>query len=218
MSNPSRHLYKAARMANNIDALEHPKRWRRRAKNILLVLVLFCMMMMMMGQLAQAVPFGVTIGNISVSYDAPKVTDNSQCNIEALRKGVPETLTYTIPLGMDVNAPQLYLLNDSLPSVSEIKRMLGTNVEKDELISLSIGSWQVCGQTGVGGCIVSGGIENALGQRRWYDGRVIIYFQKGPYLCCIDKQRIRSTHSESEVRGEMEKFNESLKTLKVDIT
>jgi len=166
---------------------------------------------------AQAIPFGVTVGNVSVSYDIPKLTDNGfrvsvqHSEIESYQSPYNQA-SYTIPLGMSPGAPELSLYPGSLPTLQQVKQVLGMDVEEPELVNLSAGPWQ----PGIGGYIVTGGSENALGQRAWYGGRASVYFQRGSYVCCVNKA-FRHCHSEPEVRNAMNVFNDSLTKLKVVI-
>lgn len=176
---------------------------------------------------AQGIPYAVTIGNVSVSYDIPKLHDGdftihvSHAQVESPQSPYYNQTSYDISLGQISNTPLLSIYPGSLPSISYVKKNLAYNggpniIEKDELVNLSAGSWQVCGQPGIGGYIVTGDPENALGQRAWYEVRASIFFQKGPYVCWITKFSCHG-HSEGEVRKALEAFNESLTKLKVEV-
>jgi hypothetical protein len=177
---------------------------------------------------AQAIPYAVTIGNVSVSYEAPLTMDDHNAiqpkfqptgvNPDSLFYGQP---CYVIPLGKTGNAPVLTISPGSLPSLSQVKQLQAQRIEKDGLdlydgMKLSAGSWQVCGQPGIGDSIIIRGSQD-----RWYEGIVTVFFQKGPYVCCIDKRidSMKGSHhnNESDIRQAMVAFNESMSHLKVEV-
>lgn len=174
-------------------------------------LLLFLLIFLLL-DLAVALPYSLTLGNLSVSYDIPQLRNGFI--VEITSHGDNQLPSFSIPLGVEGTSPSLEVYPGPCPDLQEIRTMLGQDVPATDLVALSVGSWPVNGQNGAGGFIFHGP-ENALGERI-ISGQAWIFFQQGPYTCQIIKQ-FSYYHSEAEIRAALDQFNISLDHLVVQI-
>lgn len=173
---------------------------------------IFLLAAILLLQVAAGLPYGLTLGNVTVSYDIPALRNGF--SVEITSHGDGQLPSFSLPLGMEGTSPSLEIYPGTSPSLQEIRTMLGQDVAANDLLDLSAGLWPVNGQVGRGGYILHGP-ENALGERV-LSGQAWIFFEQGPYTCQIIK-RFSYYHSKSEISLALDQFNESLTHLHVQI-
>ena len=177
-------------------------------KPILLVAVLLALLL----QQVAALPYALTLGNVTVQTDIPALRNGFSVKITSHGDG--QLPSFTIPLGVEGTSPILEIYPGPMPTLQEIRHLLGHDVAATDLLELSSGLWAVNGQAGRGGYILHGP-ENALGERV-LSGQAWVFFKQGPYTCQIIKQ-FSYYNSEAEIRLALDGFNESLDHLRVQI-
>jgi hypothetical protein len=174
---------------------------------ILLVAVLLALL-----QQATAIPYAITLGNVSVQTEIPALRNGFQ--VEITQHGDSQLPSFSIPLDVAGTSPTLEIYPGPMPTLEEIRQLLGQDVAASDLVALQTGFWPVNGQAGRGGYILHGP-KNALGERV-LSGQAWIFFEQGPYTCQIIK-KLSYYHSEAEIRLALDHFNESLSYLHVQI-
>ncbi len=105
-------------------------------RSLLLVAILLALL-----QQAIAIPYSITLDNVSVQTD-----------IQALRNGFHEEITqhgdgllpsFSIPLDVACTSPSLEIYPGPMPTLEEIRHLLGQDVAASDLLDLQTGLWPV---------------------------------------------------------------------------
>jgi len=163
-------------------------------------------------QQATAIPYALTLGNVSVQTEIQTLRNGF--HVEITQHGDSQLPSFSIPLDVAGTSPTLEIYPGPMPTLEEIRHLLGQNVAASDLLDLQTGLWPVNGQAGRGGYVLHGP-QNALGERV-LSGQAWVFFQQGPYTCQIIN-RFSYFHNESEIRLALDEFNESLGHLHVQI-
>jgi len=116
---------------------------------------------------------------VSVQTDIQALRNSFQ--VEITQHGDGQLPSFSIPLDVAGTSPTLEIYPGPMPTLEEIRHLLGQDVATSDLLDLQTGLWPVNGGQGRGGYVLHGP-QNALGERV-LSGQAWVFFELGPYTC-----------------------------------